>query len=364
MLSIARMSTDNTSSAAKTFAPYHPHHHHHHHHHHFDERSGSKEDGSEGMHTPPSAMSQPRAVRSPIRFDVDFTPDLNFTHHQHPIHVHQPNYALAPSTPFAQSSFSYPPTFRNSYEFPLVPDLTKISTSMSSQYIPSDHLQTYLSPVSIPDTRLSSEQPPSAHVNGSSQSPVVSSPTSVENNPSGSSLQYKQSTSDQPPTTQGKARTRVYVACLQCRSRKIRCDGAKPTCHNCGRRSSECKYDAVPKRRGPDKKPGARQRTVKKKDGDSPTDDKVALKKKRRKSDEGLEKGVGDVHKVVGNVSPKDYGSSVAGSPTNVRAGPMDLGLAPSRPLYITPPIPPLAEMDQRQDRISRFQYNSHYFME
>ncbi|KAF8237173.1 hypothetical protein L208DRAFT_1248652 [Tricholoma matsutake] len=68
---------------------------------------------------------------------------------------------------------------------------------------------------------------------------------------------------DQPPTTQGKPRERVYVACLQCRTRKIRCDGAKPACHNCARRTTgnnECNYDPVPKRRGPDKTPGARQR--------------------------------------------------------------------------------------------------------
>lgn len=87
---------------------------------------------------------------------------------------------------------------------------------------------------------------------------------------------------DQPPTTQGKPRARVYVACLQwyaffflhdsstslttylfSRTRKIRCDGAKPVCHNCSRRTNannECNYDPVPKRRGPDKTPGARQR--------------------------------------------------------------------------------------------------------
>ncbi|KIJ54399.1 hypothetical protein M422DRAFT_222008 [Sphaerobolus stellatus SS14] len=69
---------------------------------------------------------------------------------------------------------------------------------------------------------------------------------------------------DQPPTAQGRMRTRVYVACLQCRSRKIRCDGGKPKCQKCSRRSSECSYDTAPKRRGPDKKPGARQRTSKK----------------------------------------------------------------------------------------------------
>ncbi|KAJ7189857.1 hypothetical protein GGX14DRAFT_484326 [Mycena pura] len=72
---------------------------------------------------------------------------------------------------------------------------------------------------------------------------------------------------DQPPTTQGKPRTRVYVACLQCRTRKIRCDGAKPACHNCSKRttsSNDCNYDSLPKRRGPDKNPGARQRIPRK----------------------------------------------------------------------------------------------------
>ncbi|RPD77848.1 hypothetical protein L226DRAFT_504311 [Lentinus tigrinus ALCF2SS1-7] len=70
---------------------------------------------------------------------------------------------------------------------------------------------------------------------------------------------------DQPLTTQGKPRTRVYVACVQCRHRKIRCDGAKPVCHNCSRRTEsphDCSYDAAPKRRGPDRVPGARQRSV------------------------------------------------------------------------------------------------------
>ncbi|EKM49512.1 uncharacterized protein PHACADRAFT_265028 [Phanerochaete carnosa HHB-10118-sp] len=72
---------------------------------------------------------------------------------------------------------------------------------------------------------------------------------------------------DQPLTTQGKPRARVYVACVQCRTRKIRCDGAKPVCHNCSRRvatgaddATPCTYDAAPKRRGPDRNPGSRQR--------------------------------------------------------------------------------------------------------
>jgi hypothetical protein len=79
---------------------------------------------------------------------------------------------------------------------------------------------------------------------------------------------------------------------LHSRTRKIRCDGAKPVCHNCYRRQAPasassvdttslvnitssptsatspthadlmgpCCYDSAPKRRGPDKKPGSRQR--------------------------------------------------------------------------------------------------------
>lgn len=52
------------------------------------------------------------------------------------------------------------------------------------------------------------------------------------------------------------------------RSRKIRCDGAKPVCHNChtrpptGSAMGECNYDPAPKRRGPDKVQGARTRTT------------------------------------------------------------------------------------------------------
>ncbi|KAG6910688.1 hypothetical protein DXG01_008732 [Tephrocybe rancida] len=51
---------------------------------------------------------------------------------------------------------------------------------------------------------------------------------------------------DQPPTTQGKPRARVYVACVQWPAGGI-----------------QCNYDPIPKRRGPDKTPGARQRVSK-----------------------------------------------------------------------------------------------------
>ncbi|KAI5983465.1 hypothetical protein EDD15DRAFT_2178951 [Pisolithus albus] len=98
---------------------------------------------------------------------------------------------------------------------------------------------------------------------------------------------------DQPLTTQGKPRARVYVACVQCRTRKIRCDGAKPACHNCVRRAKpddECAYDTAPKRRGPDKRPGARQRVSREPgtDGASEvgTSSGNAARRRRRRRDE------------------------------------------------------------------------------
>jgi hypothetical protein len=87
---------------------------------------------------------------------------------------------------------------------------------------------------------------------------------------------------DQPPTTQGRPRARVFVACVQwcaisrvdayqyplacsSRGRKIRCDGAKPVCYHCSQRDGgeQCSYDALPKRRGPDRIQGARTRGTK-----------------------------------------------------------------------------------------------------
>jgi len=49
------------------------------------------------------------------------------------------------------------------------------------------------------------------------------------------------------------------------RNRKVRCDGAKPACYNCEHRATgdhTCTYDSIPKRRGPDRTPGSRQRVT------------------------------------------------------------------------------------------------------
>lgn len=67
------------------------------------------------------------------------------------------------------------------------------------------------------------------------------------------------------------------------RARKIKCDSTRPMCNNCHRRSNPCEYDTVPKRRGPDKLPGTRKRTCKKRvvDGSAPPPPPPSLKRKR-----------------------------------------------------------------------------------
>jgi len=73
---------------------------------------------------------------------------------------------------------------------------------------------------------------------------------------------------------------------ISSRTRKIRCDGAKPVCHNCGRRTNgdnECNYDPIPKRRGPDKTPGARQRMAR--DVRNEVDSSSSTRRRRRARD-------------------------------------------------------------------------------
>ncbi|CAE6451542.1 unnamed protein product [Rhizoctonia solani] len=67
--------------------------------------------------------------------------------------------------------------------------------------------------------------------------------------------------------TTGTGRSRVYIACTLCRQRKIKCGGEQPACRNCVRIEVACHYDAEPKRRGPDKRPGTRTRTRKNSSG-------------------------------------------------------------------------------------------------
>ncbi|KAG1843243.1 uncharacterized protein F5891DRAFT_1211169 [Suillus fuscotomentosus] len=117
-----------------------------------------------------------------------------------------------------------------------------------------------------------SAQPPAIQTPESTRSPVPTSESTLQ-------LQPAASTSQDPPH---REISNQVVACQQCRARKIRCDSARPICHNCVRRSNECQYDAAPKRRGPDKRPGTRQRSCKKRptDGSSPS----SLRSKRKRT--------------------------------------------------------------------------------
>ncbi|KAH0293230.1 hypothetical protein KCU62_g1426, partial [Aureobasidium sp. EXF-3399] len=54
---------------------------------------------------------------------------------------------------------------------------------------------------------------------------------------------------DQPNQAQQPKSKRV--ACVLCRKRKLRCDGAKPSCATCTRLSHNCAYDEVRKKSGP-----------------------------------------------------------------------------------------------------------------
>ncbi|KAK4039727.1 hypothetical protein C8A01DRAFT_16341 [Parachaetomium inaequale] len=58
-----------------------------------------------------------------------------------------------------------------------------------------------------------------------------------------------------PPTLQEPSHSQPGKACLQCRSRKRRCDGQKPRCANCvSRQVAACQYPRVQKRRGAGKR--------------------------------------------------------------------------------------------------------------
>jgi hypothetical protein len=112
---------------------------------------------------------------------------------------------------------------------------------------------------------------------------------------------------DQPLTRDGRARMRVFIACLPCRKNKRRCDGLRPICTICKRkgfgippsymdpnapeaRQGYCIYDVVPKRRGPDRTPRSRLKR-----GGQIDDDERLIKRRQTIRDEAEPQPLSDV---------------------------------------------------------------------
>jgi len=53
-----------------------------------------------------------------------------------------------------------------------------------------------------------------------------------------------------PPENEAPSRAK-RTACTLCRKRKLRCDGARPSCATCSRLGHDCRYDEVRKKSGP-----------------------------------------------------------------------------------------------------------------
>ncbi|KAL1719305.1 hypothetical protein EV715DRAFT_251791 [Schizophyllum commune] len=141
-----------------------------------------------------------------------------------------------------------------------------------------------LPPVPPPEPRVAQlESPPPQRSPAVAQTtiPLESAGTSTERD---ATLSRAQPSSSRSSANTRRASTNVVIACKQCRQRKIKCDSTRPSCHNCKKRENPCEYDPVPKRRGPDKRPGTRQRAC----GKRPREDDGDRDPKRRRFDDSL----------------------------------------------------------------------------
>ncbi|PCH40106.1 hypothetical protein WOLCODRAFT_98280 [Wolfiporia cocos MD-104 SS10] len=222
----------------------------------------------------PLSDNRSYAGRGNIRFDHDAV------EYPHACYAYQPSTYDAPSSFPAGSSAPpvYQPAPSNLHLVPEPQTSANIAVpngathSRGPAISPSSRPVPSLAPVH-PDPLPLSGQGPSYEPRSATTPSSASRPLEAPSKGPGERRSIKtrrekprlQLASDQPLTTQGKPRARVFVACVQCRTRKIRCNGAKPVCYNCDRRAEgnkTCTYDVAPKRRGPDKTPGARQRTM------------------------------------------------------------------------------------------------------
>ncbi|SOV06398.1 uncharacterized protein UDID_01548 [Ustilago sp. UG-2017a] len=77
-----------------------------------------------------------------------------------------------------------------------------------------------------------------------SSRPVLARKRTSERGTSEHGLERAESPSDSLDG-KGKTRARINMACIHCRHRKIKCDGAQPSCSTCVRLRRECEYEPV-----------------------------------------------------------------------------------------------------------------------
>ncbi|KAG9316797.1 hypothetical protein JVU11DRAFT_2861 [Chiua virens] len=251
-----------------------------------DDGPQSSEDGS-GLHSPIFGthfqQDNPNIRYHPDHIDVHSAAGIlasQFDSNYLALPHNQPQHLLEPSLDLHHSQYSheYPISSRNHLGLDLSPHSypnTRLPPPPSQLNIPPYQPHRRLPPDPRDHSYTSPPSPPAAILPNSDQrSPPV------KREPASSPTVQNTSSVTQPPPPRREGSTLV-IACRQCRARKIRCDSTRPICHNCVRRSNECQYDAVPKRRGPDKRPGTRQRSCKKRPADGSAPPLPPSKRKR-----------------------------------------------------------------------------------
>ncbi|KIK02612.1 hypothetical protein K443DRAFT_131780 [Laccaria amethystina LaAM-08-1] len=216
----------------------------------------------------PPSSEDGSGVHSPVLFSTPYPGDSNSFRYQHD---------STPNLHLSYNPTTYPPTHQQS------PLLDSALEPPSAHRHPASAFNNNFTRVDLHATRFTGSPVDFRHTAPASyprQSPIEADHNNVtplvlpavERTVSSSASPVASTSKSSPVATTG-AETRkeistTVIACRQCRSRKIRCDSTRPVCNNCVRRSNECEYDAVPKRRGPDKRPGTRQRSCKKRPAD------------------------------------------------------------------------------------------------
>ncbi|KAF5362709.1 hypothetical protein D9758_011728 [Tetrapyrgos nigripes] len=248
-------------------------------------------------------------------------------------------YHPSANVPVLDSSSLQAPTSIGRYQQTSLPNLDSSPSHENSvnYHLSAEHHHPPIPPQLPPNFHSMDEQyqDPSDGIQPSNAQTARESSRSAENSHSSNSR---------------KGITNVVIACRQCRKRKIRCDSNKPSCLKCLRRSDECEYDAFPKRRGPDKRPGTRQRARKKRP--APEESIPAPPNKRAR------KSTTDIHPLIIPDSLPSDSSPMYNSPGSDSQG-MSGSHYPSSDQYVkqmySVPVPDLAGLQLASPQHSKF---------